>query len=83
IMTPDSVGWTKTSLVLGKHSGRAAFRDKLAQLGYAELDDTALIAAFTSFKDLADRKKDVFDDDILALVDVESRDHVLVRLFAL
>nr|WP_294915768.1 2-isopropylmalate synthase [uncultured Neokomagataea sp.] len=83
IMTPESVGWTKTSLVLGKHSGRAAFRDKLAQLGYAELDDAALNAAFARFKDLADRKKDVFDDDIRALVDDESRDHERVRLIAL
>lgn len=70
IMTPQSVGLTKTSLKLGKLSGRNAFRTKLQELGY-ELDDNALTEAFKRFKDLADRKKDVFDEDILALVDDE------------
>jgi len=70
IMTPESVGWTKSSLVLGKHSGRAAFRDKLKALGY-ELGDNALNDAFKRFKDLADRKKIVYDEDIVALVDDE------------
>jgi 2-isopropylmalate synthase len=68
IMTPASVGVTKTSLVMGKHSGRAAFRDKLKALGY-ELGENALQDAFARFKDLADRKKHVFDEDIEALVD--------------
>jgi 2-isopropylmalate synthase len=68
IMTPESVGVTKTSLVMGKHSGRAAFRDKLKTLGY-ELGENALNDAFTRFKDLADRKKVVYDEDIEALVD--------------
>ncbi|WP_029004636.1 2-isopropylmalate synthase [Azorhizobium doebereinerae] len=68
IMTPESVGVTKTSLVMGKHSGRAAFRDKLKALGY-ELGENALNDAFTRFKDLADRKKVVYDEDIEALVD--------------
>ena len=53
---------------MGKHSGRHAFRDKLTALGY-ELSDDALNDAFKRFKDLADRKKHVFDDDIMALVD--------------
>ncbi|WP_372623970.1 2-isopropylmalate synthase [Falsiroseomonas sp.] len=70
IMTPESVGWNKSSLVLGKHSGRAAFRDKLKALGY-ELGDNALNDAFKRFKDLADRKKVVYDEDIAALVDDE------------
>jgi 2-isopropylmalate synthase len=70
IMTPESVGWTKSSLVLGKHSGRAAFRDKLKALGY-ELGDNALNDAFKRFKDLADRKKVVYDEDVVALVDDE------------
>lgn len=70
IMTPDSVGVSKTSLVMGKHSGRAAFRDKLKALGY-ELGENALNDAFTRFKDLADRKKVVYDEDIEALVDQE------------
>lgn len=68
IMTPESVGVSKTSLVMGKHSGRNAFRDKLKQLGYA-LADNQLEDAFVRFKELADRKKHVYDEDIEALVD--------------
>ena len=68
IMNPEDVGVSKTALVMGKHSGRAAFRDKLRTLGY-ELPDDAMNDAFKRFKDLADRKKHVFDDDIMALVD--------------
>ncbi len=68
IMTPESVGVFKTSLVMGKHSGRAAFRSKLRDLGY-KLGDNALEDAFKRFKDLADRKKHVYDEDIEALVD--------------
>jgi 2-isopropylmalate synthase len=71
IMTPESVGWTTNSLVLGKHSGRAAFRDKLKTLGYGELGDNALNDAFRRFKDIADRKKVVYDEDVAALVDDE------------
>lgn len=71
IMTPESVGWTKTNLVMGKHSGRAAFRDKLSALGYAGIGDNALNDAFRRFKDLADRKKIVYDEDLVALVDDE------------
>ena len=70
IMTPESVGLTKSKLVLGKHSGRHAFKEKLTELGYA-LGDNAVQDAFKRFKDLADVKKDVFDDDIIALVDDE------------
>ena len=80
IMTPDSVGWTKSNLVLGKHSGRAAFRDKLVQLGYGEIGDNRLNEAFRRFKDLADRKKTVFEDDIIALIDeTVVRDHERIR----
>ncbi len=68
IMTPDSVGVSKTSLVMGKHSGRNAFRDKLSQLGYV-LADNQLEDAFVRFKALADRKKHIYDEDIEALVD--------------
>jgi 2-isopropylmalate synthase len=71
IMTPESVGLTKNSLVMGKHSGRAAFRDKLRALGYGEIGDNQLNDAFRRFKDLADRKKIVYDEDISALVDDE------------
>jgi 2-isopropylmalate synthase len=84
IMTPESVGWTKTNLVMGKHSGRAAFRDKLRALGYGELGDNQLNDAFRRFKDLADRKKAVYDEDIVALVDDEvGRDHDRVRFVSL
>jgi len=84
IMTPESVGWTKTNLVMGKHSGRAAFRDKLRALGYGEIGDNALNDAFRRFKDVADRKKIVYDDDIVALVDDEvMRGHDHIRFVAL
>ena len=83
IMTPESVGWTKSSLVLGKHSGRAAFRDKLRAMGYDALGDNALNDAFDRFKRLADVKKTVFDEDIAALVDDEARDHARIRFVSL
>ena len=70
IMTPESVGVSKTSLVMGKHSGRHAFKEKLRDLGY-ELGDNALQDAFKRFKDLADRKKHVYDEDLVALIDDE------------
>lgn len=68
IMTPESVGVSKTSLVMGKHSGRNAFRDKLKGLGY-DLGDNQFEDAFNRFKALADQKKHVYDEDIEALVD--------------
>ncbi|WP_269716899.1 2-isopropylmalate synthase [Caulobacter sp. NIBR2454] len=68
IMRPEDVGQGATNLVMGKHSGRHAFREKLKALGY-ELGQNALNDAFTRFKELADKKKHVFDDDIVALVD--------------
>src|SRR5215467_14161204 len=70
IMTPESVGVGKTSLVMGKHSGRNAFRTKLKELGY-DLGENALEDAFVRFKALADRKKHVYDEDLEALVDEE------------
>ncbi|WP_460448769.1 2-isopropylmalate synthase [Alsobacter sp. SYSU BS001988] len=70
IMTPESVGVSKTSLVMGKHSGRHAFREKLKELGY-DLGENAFEDAFKRFKDLADRKKHVYDEDLEALVDDE------------
>jgi 2-isopropylmalate synthase len=84
IMTPESVGWTKSNLVLGKHSGRAAFRDKLKALGYGDLGDNAVNDAFTRFKELADKKKTIFEEDIVALVDDEVvRDHEHVRFISM
>ena len=83
IMTPESVGVGKTSLVMGKHSGRAAFRTKLQELGY-DLGDNQFEDAFTRFKALADRKKHVYDEDIEALVDEEiARMHDRTRVVAL
>ena len=70
IMLPEDVGVKSTSLVMGKHSGRHAFRAKLSDLGF-ELGENALEDAFRRFKDLADRKKHVFDEDIEALVEDE------------
>ncbi|EPX86694.1 2-isopropylmalate synthase [Rubellimicrobium thermophilum DSM 16684] len=67
IMRPEDVGLSATNLVMGKHSGRAALRAKLRQLGF-ELADNQLNDLFVRFKDLADRKKEVFDDDLIALV---------------
>jgi 2-isopropylmalate synthase len=67
IMRPTDVGLSYTNLVMGKHSGRAALRSKFKDLG-VELGDNQLNDAFVRFKDLADRKKEVYDDDILALV---------------
>jgi 2-isopropylmalate synthase len=68
-MTPESVGVKKTSLVMGKHSGRHAFKDKLIDLGYVGVTDDVIELAFGKFKILADKKKHVYDEDISALVD--------------
>ncbi len=69
IMRPEDIGLSGTSLPLGKHSGRAALRDKLHNLGF-DVGDNQLKDIFVRFKELADRKKEVFDDDIIALVRV-------------
>ena len=69
IMTPESVGVKKTSLVMGKHSGRHAFRDKLSDMGYTNITDDIIDTAFGKFKILADKKKHVYDEDIAAIVD--------------
>lgn len=83
IMRPEDVGVKSTSLVMGKHSGRHAFREKLIALGF-ELGDNALQDAFRRFKDLADRKKHVFDEDIEALVEDEmTQAGEAIRLVAL
>ncbi len=70
IMNPADVGIAKNELVLGKHSGRAALRDRISQLGYT-LSDPQLEAIFIEFKKLADKKKEVFDEDVEALVDTQ------------
>ncbi|AXX91523.1 2-isopropylmalate synthase [Malaciobacter molluscorum LMG 25693] len=73
IMKPEDVGVIKDStLILGKHSGRAAFRDKINQLGFDKVSDEELNSAFEKFKVLADKKKDVTDDDVRMLITDES-----------
>ena len=73
IMKPEDVGVFKDStLILGKHSGSAAFRDKIVHLGFDKVSDEELNAAFDKFKNLADKKKDVTDDDIRMLITDES-----------
>ena len=69
IMRPEDVGLAATNLVLGKHSGRAALRSKLEELGY-KLGDNQLKDVFVRFKELADRKKEIYDDDLIALMRV-------------
>ena len=82
IMRPEDIGLSGTSLPLGKHSGRAALRAKLKDLGF-ELADIQLNDVFVRFKALADRKKEVFDDDIIALVTdagaIDASDHLELK----
>jgi 2-isopropylmalate synthase len=68
IMRPEDVGLTQSKLVLGKHSGRHAFRKRLEELGYADLDEDALNQAFERFKKVADRKKFITEADLEAVV---------------
>ena len=70
IITPESVGLSSSELVLGKHSGRHAFKVKLQNLGY-KFEETKINELFVKFKSLADKKKQVFDEDLLALADEE------------
>ncbi|MGE3776654.1 MAG: alpha-isopropylmalate synthase regulatory domain-containing protein, partial [Pirellulaceae bacterium] len=67
-MSPEDVGFTKTDLVLGKHSGRAALADRAKSLGY-RLTGEQLQSVFEEFKRLADKKKEIYDGDIAALID--------------
>lgn len=71
IMTAESVGWATNRLTLGKLSGRSAFKAKLAELGIELDSEEALNAAFARFKDLADKKREIFDEDLHALVSDE------------
>ncbi|WP_299194221.1 2-isopropylmalate synthase [uncultured Litoreibacter sp.] len=82
IMRPEDVGLTETNLVMGKHSGRAALRSKLAELGY-ELGDNQLKDVFVRFKALADQKKEVYDDDLIALMQAGSDVEDRIKLTAL
>lgn len=67
IMRPEHIGLSETAIVMGKHSGRAALRSKLEALGY-ELGDNQLKDVFVRFKALADQKKEVYDEDLIALM---------------
>ncbi len=76
IMKPEDIGIEKNnSIVLGKHSGRAAFKDKLVQLGFSDIADDELNAAFERFKALCDKKKDIADDDVRMLIADEKLNH--------
>ena len=81
IMRPEDVGLSATNLVLGKHSGRAALRSKLEELGY-NLADNQLKDVFVRFKELADRKKEVYDEDLIALMQAGEdavNDHIVLN----
>jgi 2-isopropylmalate synthase len=75
IMRAEDVGWTANKIVLGKLSGRNAFKQRLQELGIELESEADINAAFARFKDLADRKSDIFDEDIIALVGDESVTH--------
>jgi 2-isopropylmalate synthase len=82
IMRPSDIGLTAKNIAMGKHSGRAALRSKLKELGY-ELADNQLNDVFVRFKALADRKKEIYDEDLIALAadeaTMEAHDHMLVK----
>ena len=80
IMRAQDVGWTENRMVLGKHSGRNAFRTRLADLGISFDTEEDLNAAFSRFKDLADKKHEIFDDDLQALVTDANLDATNERL---
>ena len=85
IMTPESVGLNTSNLVLGKHSGRHALREKVKELGFAaDVDDAAMSIVFERFKALADAKKEVFDEDVVAVIeDVVFRANDRIKLVSL
>jgi 2-isopropylmalate synthase len=84
-MRAEDVGWTTNKIVLGKLSGRNAFKQRLKDLGIDMESEAEINAAFAKFKELADRKSDIFDEDILALVmdEAVTAEHEHYRLIAL
>jgi 2-isopropylmalate synthase len=74
-MRAEDVGWTANKIVLGKLSGRNAFKQRLEELGIEMESGADMDAAFVRFKELADRKSDIFDEDIMALVSDEQHSH--------
>jgi 2-isopropylmalate synthase len=86
IMRAEDVGWSANRMVLGKHSGRNALRSRLRELGFEFASDEALNDAFARFKDLADRKHEIYDEDLQALVTATSLDAMVnerIKLVAL
>ena len=73
IMRAEDVGWSANKMVLGKHSGRNAFRTRLQEIGIELSSEDAVNAAFARFKELADKKHEIFDDDLQALVSDEAQ----------
>src|SRR5688572_23183165 len=82
IMRAEDVGWNANKLVLGKHSGRNAFKSRLAELGITIESEEALNSAFKRFKDLADKKHEIFDEDLQALIS-ESADEIAAEHYRL
>ena len=84
IMRAEDVGWTTNRMVLGKHSGRNAFRTRLSELGVEFASEAELNDAFVRFKELADKKHEIYDDDLQALVtDSMATENERIRLVAL
>src|SRR6202171_2951322 len=83
IMRAQDVGWNANKLVLGKLSGRNAFRTRLSELGIVIESDEALNAAFKRFKDLADKKHEIFDEDLQAIISESEHDEVINEHFRL
>ena len=80
IMRAEDVGWTTNRLVLGKHSGRAAFRKRLEELGIRHASEAALNQAFQRFKELADKKHEIYDEDLQALMTEQTQARAEERL---
>ena len=85
IMTAEEVGWTANKLVLGKHSGRAAFKKRLEELGIRHDSEVGLNQAFQRFKELADKKHEIYDEDLQALANEQSQSRAeeSIRLLAM
>ena len=84
IMRAEDVGWNANSLVMGKHSGRNAFKVRMQELGVEFDSDDVLNATFKSFKELADKKHEIFDEDLQALVsESQSEEHESIQLVSL
>ena len=73
-MKAEDVGWLKNKIVLGKHSGRNALKTRLYEIGYEIKDAEELNTLFEKFKDLADIKHEIYDDDLHALISNTSND---------